>query len=81
VAPFVTYGNPFGRLWRVIGLHLSPLGFHLGAFGCHWGSMWRHFAIVFYKKIKMFFVFKKKRAMKRPNCENVSVFVGPNGGV
>jgi len=27
-ASFVTFGVPLGRLWVIIGLHLSPVGVH-----------------------------------------------------
>ena len=40
-ARFVTYGGPLGRLWSVVGLHLSPLGFHLDAFEASLGSICR----------------------------------------
>jgi len=45
-ALFVTSGGPSGRLWSVIGFHLSPLGFHWDAFGRHWGSVLGLFFIV-----------------------------------
>jgi len=45
-ARFVTFGVSTGRLWGIIGLHLSPLGIHWGAFGSHWGHFGAHLAII-----------------------------------
>jgi len=55
----------------------------LGVIAGHLSSLCDHFRrnFSFFINLKTFIVFEKKRAMKRPKCENVWVFVGPNGGV
>jgi len=82
-----------GRLLGVMGLHLSPWGVHwMDAFGGHWGSLVVSLLESFdpfensltQVSVCSDFLYhsnycQSKKLETNPNCENISVFVCPNG--
>jgi len=81
-----------GVHWSASGASLCSICRLWGSIGCSWGSLRITFGVTLRLLWSQSFIlhefedlysfgdlFKEKRAMKRPKCENVSVFVRPNG--
>jgi len=75
---WVSIGAPLVRHWAPF----VAFGVHWSAFGRHWGSLWwslcdhiRNFWLLNTFKTKLIFEVEQRR-MKRPKCENVSVYIG-----